>query len=409
MAQSFTYDFQNKVRDVDEVFRTIIVQQPSLLSMVAFSGRDGTIPEQQQVISINEMMANSYKHEWVEDILSPDESTINNSGAITNTDLTFVVVSVAPFKVGDILRFENSTTTYDEQMIITAINTATKTITVNRGTGTASGQGYLGTTRETSITDGTKVIRVSAPEAQASDPDNTVGSDHEPDINYNFCQIFQETTGKIGRSTINQAIYGTNQTPGDIVDYKVQVALQRLAWQMNEALMNGRRTEPASGQPGIAGGLHQFISNEVDAASSNLSSTILNNALEQTMLKGGMPKVLVGNTNQFRKISSFSSDSVRLIRTERGRGEKVYNWQGDIPIEGSRLDTFIVDMRCRKDTLYLIDPARIAVVPLRNRSFQDENTAPNGADYAARRVLGEYTFVIKNGANSHCKITNLAR
>ena len=399
MATEYSYDFQNSVRSLDEVFRTIITKMPALISFIGFVGADGSIPQGVSLAAPEGMCTNT-KHEWLEDSITPKTTTLNNSGAIANTDTTFDVTDGTVFTTGDVIRFESSTVTYDEVMRIT--NISTNTLTVDRGTGTGAGAGYGGTTRETSIADGSNVIRIAKPINESTDASRNA-QNQEPSAAYNYTMILEEEA-KVSKTAQNVQWYGIE----NMLNYQVNVGLANLAWQMNDALVNGRRIQRTSSIPGMAGGLDQYITNSVDGAGATLTADTLNDAIEQTMLLGGLPKIMVMNTNQSRILSSFDQDAIRLVRDDRTRGQAVYRWVSDIPIPGGTIDTFIVDMNMRKDTIYLVDPTRVAVVPMQGRSFQDMDSTLPGGDYFSRRILGEYTFVIKNGANSHCKITNLS-
>jgi hypothetical protein len=68
----------------------------------------------------------------------------------------------------------------------------------------------------------------------------------------------------------------------------------------------------------------------------------------------------------------------------------------------------ITDRHFDKDKVAFIDPTRVSLVPLQNRAFSDKDATAPGADFVARRIIGEYTMQVKNAANGHVLITGLA-
>jgi len=69
--------------------------------------------------------------------------------------------------------------------------------------------------------------------------------------------------------------------------------------------------------------------------------------------------------------------------------------------------TIVADRNFDKDKVALLDMSKIALVPLQNRAFQDKDATLPGADYVARRIIGEYTLQVKNAADSHAYIHSL--
>jgi hypothetical protein len=90
-------------------------------------------------------------------------------------------------------------------------------------------------------------------------------------------------------------------------------------------------------------------------------------------------------------------------RTDTTTGNYVTTFlsdQGDVM-------TIVADRNMDKDKVALLDPTKVALVPLQNRQFQDKDATPAGADYVARRIIGEYTLQVKNAAESHAYIYGL--
>lgn len=150
--------------------------------------------------------------------------------------------------------------------------------------------------------------------------------------------------------------------------------------------------------------LKNAAGNSVDAASSAISQTIMNNAFELFHNNGGMNvSLIVCHPVQARKISAFNTtgNNPQVRREDTTTGSYVTTYvsdQGDIV-------QILADRNFDKDKIALLDMTRIQVVPL--RPFQDSNAANNGDDFEARRILGEYTLEVRNAANCHTYIYGL--
>ncbi len=370
-----TYSFQNLRRDLSDVFATIIAGSPTFLSKIPIVG-----------------VARNYKHEWVEDVIQPTEDALN--GAILDTDTTITVDDGSKFKVGMIIGFVG----YDEQMKVTAI--ATNDLTVTRG--------YGGTTA-VGMDDNTVVRILYIPAAEGSE----AGDDtwEEPGVEYNYTQIFTRTirvsnTAKSSRHLVFE----------DLIDRGVRDGLIQLEMEINHGALFGRRYADTSDPsvPRTMGGVIYYVDvaggNVKDASAAELTTTMMNDLLEEIAKDGGQPNLILAGTKQARKISSFNLTSgsapiVRTRMTDTRSGSAVYEFVGDLPL--GMIETIVVDVNFPDDKVMFLDTRKLALVPMENRALSDFDATPTGADFTARKILGEYALEVRNGKQAHGIIKNL--
>lgn len=372
-----SYDYSNMTRDLAETFETISKGQHNLLSVIPIVGQ-----------------ATNYKHEWLEDVIEPTTDALD--GAILEGDGTITVDDGTKFVADDILAFDG----YDEIMRVTSIDGNDLTVT----------RGYGGTSATGMDTD-TIIRLISRPKAEGSDPGYDAVS--EPSAEYNYTQIF-DRTAKISKS----AVAGEHLVLDDIVDFHVKHHLELLQIEMNAAAIYGRRyanTGDAS-IPRTLGGLLYFIDQEngnvIDKETAALAADDLNDLIEMIAADGGKPNVLLCNTFQARAISAFNltSGSTPLVRTawtDERTGGAVYEFVGDLPL--GMVERIVVDTAFPQDKVAIIDTAKLALVPMRDRGFRDLPATPSAAsDYVARRLIGEYTLEVRNALQGHGLIVGLA-
>jgi len=89
-GKQLSYDYQNSIRDLSDAFMQVIQTSPVLSTMIRVEG-----------------VAKNTKHEWLEDVVSQVERTIDSDYTIA--DGTIVLASNTGIKVDDILEFELTT------------------------------------------------------------------------------------------------------------------------------------------------------------------------------------------------------------------------------------------------------------------------------------------------------------
>lgn len=368
-SQEFSYDFVNVKRDLTDVVNTIVRGSQTLLSLVPITGE-----------------AVSTKHEWLEDIIAPVGDTLNED--LDDSETGVDVVDGTKFSANQIIAFEG----YDELMKVTGVSTNTLTVV----------RGYGSTTPE-AISTGTDIKIISKPAAESSNPGS--GSGWEPSVAYNYPQIFEDTA-KASGTTQNTALYGI----ANELDRQVSIKTTQLTWDLNNALIYGRRVQRSASQNGTMGGLLQFVNaggnvNANTGSAVDVTPEMINDLLETIYKAGGRPTAIVCNTFQARQISAFNASKLVIPQTSNVTGGYVAQFISDLPI--GLVSTIIVDTSFPKNQLALVDLTKIAVIPYRNRAFSDFDATLPGADYVARRILGEYTCEIRNPSSAFGLIKNL--
>lgn len=371
-----SYDFQNNVRDLSDAFETIITKSPIFTSLVSLGP-----------------VATNTKHERLEDVTTPTETQLD--GAYTAGAGSITVDSTTGFKVGDIIDFENASTQARSTLIAKVTNVASATsldISV-----------YGGSVDE-NLPDNSIVFLQSRPknEATLADPD----AGYEPTTEYNFTQIF-DRTAKVSLTGINVDTYGI----GTKINYEVQKQLEQIAYEMVISGLRSPRVERTASEAGTMGGLLRYQGQAAQSqfdVSGAITESALNEAMELAHANGAMGiSTILAHPAQARKISAFVQN-YRRVNIEQGAGTAIAGTyvQQYISDSGDLLN-IVMDRHMDKDKVSLIDPSKVSLVPLQNRAFQDKDATQPGADFVARRIIGEYTMQVKNAANSHVLMTNV--
>ena len=79
-------------------------------------------------------------------------------------------------------------------------------------------------------------------------------------------------------------------------------------------------------------------------------------------------------------------------------GGYISRFVGDLPVQSSFVAEVIVDPEFPKDQIKIVDLNSIEWAWL--REMTDKDATPQGADFVARRVIGEATLRIRNGKKS---------
>lgn len=373
-----TYEYLNNIRDVDPAFRQLVEGSPLLLS----------------IIPVGPTITNP-KHEWNEDSIT-DTVTAITAFDVDGDGTGISVTSTVGIEEGSILRITTAAdVSRTEQVIVASVDNATD-LTVVRD--------YGGTTGETFVV-GDKVYLLSTPLEEATDPDPDAGQ--EPIINFNYTQIF-DRTAKVSRTQIQTNNYSFEQV-GNAMNYEVNTKMIQIMKEMNKAVIYGRRVQRTGstvGLKGSMGGVLQFMEGgNIDATGGVISSTILNNMFEEIYLDGGQTQnvVIVCNTNQSKRISSFLIASneptvYKVDGVDQQFGNRVTSFTANFASMTPFSAQIIVDPSFPKDQVAVLTLDDLSVHPM--QALTDSNAAPNGADYAARRILGEYTLKMKNGKKS---------
>ena len=373
--KQLSYDYANDIRDLSNVFQMVIEKSPVLSTMVSVG-----------------WVATNTKHEFLEDVVSQSEWATDSD--YTAADLTMEVVSNVGIAVNDILEFELTTG---------AMSTLkAKVATVNANTTTVTFTVYGGST-DLDMLSGSKVFLLARPKNEATEA--TANNGYEPTVEYNVTQIF-DRTAKVSLTSLEIPKYGI----GGALNYQVERQVMDIAYEMNRTMLRAPRVVRSSSENGTMWGIMYFLEsatgNSVDASSAAITPTIINNAVEIGNGNGATNMTtMLCNPVQARKISAFnqSGNNPVMQRADTVTGSYVTTFVSD---QGNVI-TIVADRNFDKDKVALLDMSKINLVPLQNRQMQDKDATPAGADYVARRVIGEYTLEVKNASQSHAYIYGL--
>ena len=368
----FSYDFQNVVRDLSDILNVVVAKQPTLISLIPQAG--------------NNQEATNTKHEWLEDTVEPEATTLTS--ALDTTSTTVQVADGSIFQPEMIITIEGS----DEVMKVTGVSG--NTLTVVRGYGETTAESHSANS---------EVKIISRPAEEGSDPGDDPGK--YPETEWNQTEIF-DYTARVSTSAQSVKQYGIENA----LNYRVRQAIEKITRRMNNAIIFGRRVLRTKTERGTMGGILYFLKqpggNVINAAGSDLTRKLLNDTIEKIYLKGGSPDLIVCNTTQARKISAFNANNITIQREDQTAGNFVARFVADLP--AGVITTIVVDTNFPKDKIAILDTSRLRLVPLAGSTLTDFDATPNGADFIARRILGEYTLEVKNAKQAHGVLENLA-
>lgn len=330
--------------------------------------------------------ATSTYHEWLEDTLLPNKDTINDAtvdaSAPSEYDTDFVVDHAERFRVGDQLQPAGSS----ELMLVTAVNTATDTLTVTRAYGGTSEEA-LADDQAIHILGNAALEGDDAPTARFTDRTRTG----------NWTQIFTAAVRVSGSDLAVRKL-----SVNDELDYQKQERLRELLRDLENTVING--ISPAADEEGSSTvrrtmkGIIPAISTNVFTpgtdgfpADTDLTEYQLNLALRAIWENASSQiDTIVVNGYQKRRINSFITSSRGYTSQEDTFRNMVSMYESDFGVCRVLL--------CRAvptDTVLLLDSSRIDVLPLAGRSFHYKPLASTG-DYDAGEVIGEYTLEFRN-------------
>lgn len=322
-------------------------------------------------------------YEWVEDVMFPTKSAVSSNASDSVTSI--VVDSVEPFAKDTVVKVGS------ELLLVTAVNTGTKTLTVERG--------YNGTTAS-AITSGQEIesLFVDSIEGQAAREARTKQRIKKA----NYTQIFTDTIEVSGTTeAIDQ--YGL------VSEYerrrmKVQIE-QFLA--LEKAIVQGVKFESASGEKRFMGGAKQYlVTNVADAAGAEITIEMLKDMTRKVNLAGGFKRGKLGYTfhmhpTMINKISNLNiTSSMVQNREDTTRGYTVTHIQTD-----DGIFPVISNNNLGVTEVLFLDHARMTIHPLGNREFSHEYLGKTGDTFKGM-VLGEYTFKFEE-EKAHAWLKNI--
>lgn len=316
-------------------------------------------------------------HQWFEDEMFADESTVNGAKLVSDTSVT--VVDAEPFRANQVIKIG------EELLLVTAV--AGNVLTVTRG--------YAGTTAA-AIADGAKVEVQFVEGIEGNDARAARSKARKPVSN--LTQIFDDTVEISGTA---QAVtqYGIN----DLYAYEKQKKQLELALQLEKALINGVQYE--NGQVRQMKGIRQFIQSNVTDVAGALSADAVNNLAQDIYEAGGFAnggdfKIIVP-AKQKRAFSGLKESDIRLERADNTRGQKV-----DMFVSDFGQFEIAINNNLSADELLLVDANRVDIRPLVGREFFHKYMGEKG-DYETGMIVGEYTLEVRQ-EKAHGRLKGLA-
>ena len=367
----YSYSFQNKKRDLSDILSTVIKDEPRFISNFK--------PVEN---------ATQQKHEWLEDQIagrSVTASTVTEAGVVTPADSSF-----SGIKIGTLLVVRNDSALFR----VTALDDATFTVALVAANGS----------QKTMPEDGDVLNIVSTPVAEGSNPGDGDETGITGASEYNCCQIFRKDIILSGTAlAINVFGSADNQ-----LNRQTAFALGELARDLNRVALFGRRVEATATTRGEAGGLYFFgtrsNSPAIDALTTKLDSTLVNDAAQAVMGAGGDPTQILCSPGQARVLSCEYKNQLQILRSDDRRGAYVAVVVNEINGRGM---TIMADPDVPDTDVWVLDPAGFGLSSLNGRSITDTDATPKGFDGIKRMALGELTFVFRNAAQRICRISNL--
>lgn len=320
------------------------------------------------------------EHQWYEDEMFASESNV--VGAKLAADTAIVVLDTEAFRPQQVVKVG------EEFVLVTAVNTATKTLTVVRG--------YAGTTAA-AIADGARIEVMFVEGAEGADA--RAGRYKPRKRVSNITQIFDDAI-KISRTAQAVAQYGIS----NLYEYEKQKIQLMKALELEKAVINGVYYE--NGETRQMRGIRSFIqTNVLPANGANVSDTHLLSLAQSSYDTGGFKEggtfKYIAPAKQKLKISNFNSDKIRVEQSQDAHG-RVINW---IVNDFGRFEVVMND-NLDNDEIMFVDASRIKIRPLVGGEFFHKYLGEDG-DYTRGMIVGEYTLEFLQ-EKAHSRIKGLA-
>jgi len=339
--------------------------------------------------------ANSFKTEWLEDLLLPRTSALAASAASSDTALTTTTSEGAYFRAGDIVRI----TTTGEAVRVTA--TAASALTVVRGIGTVTAASSA-----SSATAGQLVIIGNVSAQGATLPTALITQRTQ---NYNYTSIQRDAY------RFTETAAATDWYTGDIVEFeRFKKAVEHKRGLENTLFFGARSYSAATPPLHSSGGVAEFLASATNSTSATtLDKGTLNDFMRTGLQYGSSNKVLFAAPIVVQVISEFLADNwVRAKPTERVWGAKVDAYISaiygtDVPVVTKReWGGYGTGTGKYGSLAYLIDMENVEYRPLRPTAYKPSRQA-NDADETANEFITEFSFRLAR-ESTHAKLTDVA-
>lgn len=322
-----------------------------------------------------------YKIEILEDELDPLEDAINDATGWDNSSTTGLLVDAASkFQDGHVILVEA------EKLVVKSADPTANTIDVY-------GRGF-GNTTATTHADNTVITIIGMARLEGDDAD--YGPVTDVTAPYNYTSIFQKAI-KVSGTLQAVSQHGID----DEFMYQANKAVPHLLRLVERMAFYGERVAGAASAPRSVGGLDTFITDNVVAAGGAIAKADVDGLMEEIIMDGGYPDLLVMNpriANDLRNLLD-SSSFVRVSQDENKLGvdaiERVMTQYGELEL--------VMDRWCPSDTAYVLQSSKVGFYTL--RPFESYELARSG-DSLKGEVVGEFSILLAND-KAHGKITGI--
>jgi len=320
------------------------------------------------------------EHSWFEDSMFGTES--KTTATATDSATSIVVADVEPFRVNQVIKIG------EELLLVTAVTTGTKTLTVTRG--------YANTTAA-AVASGAVVSVQFVEGVEGAD---ARAARNKPRVRKsNITQIFDDTVSISGTSA---AI--ANHGIDNLYEYEKSKKLLELALQLEKALIGGIKYENGTVRQ-MAGIRSMITTNVVNLSGTDaLSYGKLVDAIQKIYTAGGFKSG--GNYEiqvpalQKRAIGGFDKSQVEIGQADATRGTVV-----DYIVTDFGRFPVVINDNLNADEVIIVDKNRIKIRPLQGREFAHTYLGVQG-DYYAGQIVGEYTLELHQ-EQAHARIKGI--
>jgi hypothetical protein len=366
-----TYNFQQQVRQMQANVDLILQKAPVLFGLI------GTGDALTQT-----------KFEWQNDYLNSDTGIAKNAALAGDTTIVL--------EAGETRKFAPNALVQNglEVLRVVSVNEGADSIVVARG--------YDNTTPEAiDAAAELKVISRPRPEGEDTFRKNEI---NDRLVSFNFSQIFSRYAA-VSRTQQAVNTYGVE----DELDYQVNLRLQEMVREMNNALIYGRKYAGSSAQPRTSGGLFAFAQEQGSFnkafAGAEIDAKGLNDAVEAVFTRGGNVNTILCAPNVARQITKLGGNTIQTTRQDTATGHQILSFVSDLP--GGAISSVVVDQNMPKDRALLLDVDKIKARYL--TPVYDQDATLPGGDYFSRVIRGEMGFEIKNAKESIAVLSGISK
>jgi len=356
---------------------TLAMLDPSDVPLLSLIGKDG-------------LTATAVKHEWLEDVLRPLDSTVVTLGELSGAtdpadDVVVTTGQGVYFRAGDIVA------------VVSAVGTELTRVTTTPAADTLALARAFGNGSTALSHTGLPVLKIVG-NVNVTDAALGAARTTTKTGKYNYCQLFEDSV----KVTSTDQVIKKYVQQGDL-NQRVFDTL-KVAWmQWERALLYGRFVAPTAAVAGAMDGILKLLTTNAYAKSgAALIEDYILQAMQDSWTYGGKVDTIVVGAFQKRQINKFLDSMRQTPRTDRIAGSVVDTYTSDFGVAD-----VVLDRNMPTDTVLLLDRQRIKFGPLVGHPLSAAPVETNTRLVKAVQIIGQYTAEIRN-QEAHAKITGLA-